>query len=227
MVEKPYLWFTYWVILIVSFSLIGFLLVSKAIGYRYNPLIKRFQRTSMLVVSNAPKDSELIFDGVRHVLRPTTRVPNVLPGVYRVRIQKAGYNPWEKTVNLQPGLVSNLSDIALFREQPIEVADPKPYLDLLPYYQPDDRATVRANGELWVGTQFVSRFSQPPGAVILLPSGKQIIYLRGNELRMIETNGERDELLYTRTTSQSQPFAYINDAVILADGETLKVLKIQ
>lgn len=227
MVEKPYLWFTYWVIMVVSFCLIGFLLVSKAIGYRYNPLIKRFQRTSMLVVTNAPKDSELIFDGVRHVLRPTTRVPNVLPGVYRVRIQKAGYNPWEKTVNLLPGLVLNLSDIALFREQPVEVDDPKPYLDLLPYYQPDGRATIRANGELWVGTQFVSRFSQPPGAAILLPSDRQIIYLRGNELRMIETNGERDELLYTRMSTQITPFAYINEAVILADGETIKVLKIQ
>lgn len=217
----------YWLFLVVSFCIIGFLLVTMATGYRYNPHTRTYQKTGMVIITDPPRDSVFIMDGKRTGLRNTTRIPNVLPGIYRVQITKPGYISWEETIDVKPSFVVNLSNISLFRKEPHVIRDNQRYLDLLPYYNvPDNRVRI-VEDELWVGTRFVSRFSEPPTNALLLPDGQHILYLRGHEMRVIETDGERDELLLTRTSADLEPFALVEDAVVVQDGAETKVLRIQ
>lgn len=220
-------WSVYWLFLIISFCVIGFLLVTRATGYRYNPHQQRYQKTGMVIVANAPRDSQLLLSGTIYPLRGTTRVPNVLPGSYRVEIKKEGYNSWEKNITVEPGFVASLDDVTLFRSVPVELFNVTEYEELLPYYQVQDDRLRLVNGELWFGTQLVSRFNDPPSKAILLPDNRYVLYLKGPEVRVVEVTGEHDQLLYTRQTTEAEPLAFIDGAVIFQDGPVLRVIQIQ
>src|SRR5436190_24364001 len=99
------LWLINWLFLVVSFVIIGFLLVTQATGYRYNPHNHRLQKTGMFIITTQPRDSQLTVDNQRYNLASQRRIANILPGTYRIKITKTGYLPWEKIVTVRPGYV--------------------------------------------------------------------------------------------------------------------------
>lgn len=224
---QPFWWFIYWLLLIGSFSVIGFLLVAKATGYRYNNHVGRWQKTGMLIVETTPKDSILLLDGQRFTLSGSTRIPNVLPGTYRTQVMRNDYNFWEETVTINPGFVVTLAPVMLYLKQPLELPPTPEHEQRLAQAFPDGELRI-VEGELWYGTRLVSRFVDPPTVASLLPNGHTIIYLRGKELRVIDTNGRHDQLLYVReSTEPTLLVALDNTTVVFRDGTRAKVLKIQ
>lgn len=221
-------WTIQWVFLIVSFSLIGFSLVTMAMGYRFNPHTHRYQKTGMIIVSNPPKDSYLLIDGKQQPLKQgANRIPNVLPGHYRLVIGKDGYLPREEQVTIEPGYVVTLPDIELFLAEPRVITDNPDYEELLPFYNVPDNQLRLVDGELRQGTRLITRFSNPPSRVLLLPSGRHVAYLRDNEIRLIETNGEHDILLYSGQNLSDDAFAAIDDVLVFRENGQLKGLVIR
>lgn len=220
-------WLSYWIFLLISFCLVGFWLVSRAIGYRYNPQQHRLQKTGMIILTDPPKESVLTIDSKHYPLKPQTRIPNVLPGTYRLVITKPDYQPWEEVVTISSGFVVNINHINLFYSRPVEVTDSEHYQNLTPYYTVHDDRIRIVDGELWFGSQLVSRFSQPPSKAILWPSNNQIVYLQGNEVRVIDINGEHDLLLYRREIDDPELLVVIDNNLVFRDKIGLKVLRIQ
>lgn len=223
--RQRFWWIITWAFLITSFSLIGFLLVMTAMGFRYNPHTQRYQKTGMIIATNPPRESVLVLDGRKLALKPSTRIPNLLPGTYRLRVTKSGYLPWEKTVTVEPSFVVNLGTITLFRQHPIKITNNQHYLELLPYHVPDNQVRVIDN-EIWLGTRLVSRFSEPISNALLWTDRNYIIYLKGAEIRAIGINGEHDQLLYTRQSTEATPFALIDGRIVVQDGAAITVLQI-
>lgn len=207
--------------------IVGFWLVSQAMGYRYNPALGRLQKTGMLIISNAPKESQLKLDNRTYTLKTTTRLPNLLPGTYHLTISKNNYTPWEDTVTVQPGFVVNLNDISLFLARPIVLPEQKKYADLVPFYQTNDNRLRLDDNELWMGTELISRFSQPLDNALLLADGRHLVYLRGREVHILETNGRHDQLLYTRGSVEPKPLVLIEGVVVFADTGGVTALQIQ
>lgn len=221
------LWIIYWLILVTSFLAIGFTLTSRAMGYRYNPLVRAYQKMGMIVIDNPPNNSYFLIDGKSHFLQETMRLPNILPGIYRVRLEKNGYIPWEKRIEIKPGLVVHLKDVSLFNKTPIFDQNISAYTNQLPYYKGEGAGVRIVEDELWIGADFVSRFSAKPSNALLLPNQKYILYLINNEVRAIHRSGEQDTLLLTRSSSEPLPFAYIDNALVFQDGGEIKAMKIE
>jgi hypothetical protein len=219
-------WFIYWLFLVVSFCIVGFLLVTQAMGYRYNTHQHRYQKTGMVIITNPPDDSQLSIDGKEYSLRSTTRIPNILPGTYRLAITKPGYHPWLKTVTIDPGFVANIERVSLYLEKPIELEDPSKYVDLVPFYSVRDNRLRLEDGEIWFDSKLVSRFDTAPSDALLLPND-HIAYLHGDEVRIIESNGENDQLLYKRQTADATVFALIDGILVFNDISGTKAIQIQ
>ncbi len=221
-------WLVFWFILIGSFVTIGFLLVATATGYRYNASVGRWQKTGMLIVSISPNNSTLRLDGQSYfVERSMIRVPNVLPGTYRVQIDHHTYTPWMQTITIKPGYVVNLDPVSLFLEDPIESPGSVAQQELIATATPSREVRI-VDGELRHGTSLVSRFVDPPSSAILLPTGRHVLYVQGKELRIIQTNGLNDHLIYTR--DNNNPTLLVMDdesTVIFYDGDLVKALKIR
>lgn len=220
-------WFIYWLALVVSFCLIGFILVAQATGYRYNRQVSRWQKTGMIVVSAEPNDSNLYLENTRYELSLSSRIPNILPGSYRIEVRHVKYMPWESSVTILPGYVASFEPIILFLKEPINLEPRAEHYEKLEKPRVDDEVRI-VDGELWLANRLVSRFVDPPTAAILLSTGRHIVYSQGNHIRVIEANGSHDQLLYARSSFELTALRLEGDrSIIFNDGNEIKVLQIR
>lgn len=86
--------------------------VFLAKGYTFSPTEKRIVGTGIISVSSEPDSASVFIDG--HLTTATNAtVSNLPPKQYTVRVVKEGLIPWEKTVEVKEGLVTELK-VTLF-----------------------------------------------------------------------------------------------------------------
>lgn len=99
--------------IVISTILILFLLLIGTIagifyarGYRFDPNNPGaiLEGTGLLVITSRPDGARVLIDG--HLTTATNNTINLTPGSYKVRIEKDGYFPWEKTIEIKKEAVS-------------------------------------------------------------------------------------------------------------------------
>lgn len=104
-------------IIILFLILVGTAIgIYYAQGYRFNfnnP--KLIQGTGLLVLTSKPDGARVVVDG--HLTTATNNTINLAPGVYKVRIEKDGYFPWEKSITVNQETVSQ-ANATLFPTAP-------------------------------------------------------------------------------------------------------------
>jgi hypothetical protein len=97
------------------------------------------QKTGMAIINSEPSGAEiylnnqkqLIFSGLAlkfmpakiDTLKTPTRIKNLLPGAYDLRIELPGYWPWNRRINIYPGKITHLIDVNLFKQSaPVFIA---------------------------------------------------------------------------------------------------------
>lgn len=225
---RRFTWLLYWLFLTASFSVIGFLLVAAATGYKYNSHLSRWQKTGMLIVNVNPRDEILTFDGLEYPVSKSLRLPNILPGTYRVKVSKTDYLDWEDTITIKPGFVTSLRDPELFLAKPERVTLTDRAVSLLEGRLPaDDRLRITDN-ELWFKTHLISRFSDTPSNALLLPGERYLVYAQAKQIHVIDIDGGHDQQLYERINSGPTPLALQDDQTLLFnDQEGIVALKFQ
>lgn len=133
-------------LLYISFIVLFFLLTPAisfyAAGYNFDWKTGDIQRTAILIVETMPRGAtitleaqasrehnwlyEIVYNDI--TLQTPEKVRNLLPGDYRIRLEKEGYLPYERRLHLEGGTTTVLNDIPLFRApapQPVVVGDIK------------------------------------------------------------------------------------------------------
>jgi hypothetical protein len=181
----------------------------------------------MIVMSAEPDNSLLTVDGQQYKINQNTRIPNLLPGTYRLRLARDNYQAWETTTTINPGYVISFDTVSLFLEQPIDVAVSESTTALLANPPVNDEIRI-VDGEIWRGTHFVSRFATPPTNAILLSTGRHVLYSLGNQIRVVDVDGEHDWFIYQRSTSDTTPLIQVDNKTIgFYDAGAPKVLQIR
>lgn len=100
----------------VGFFVTAPLVVLYTAGYRYNFGTGEIVQTGVLSLSSTPRGASIVLDD--ETLRASTPalLKNVLPGDHTVRIEKAGYSSWEKTLTVQSRSTTFADDVVLFLE---------------------------------------------------------------------------------------------------------------
>ena len=92
------------------------LAIFLAKGYTFSPKEKRIVGTGIITIKSSPDAASVFIDG--HLTTATNAtIPGLSPKTYQVRVVKEGFIPWERSVEVKEGLVSDLK-LILFPAQP-------------------------------------------------------------------------------------------------------------
>jgi len=109
---------------VVLFILVSYIVVLYAQGYKYSFSESKFFRTGSIHV-RASEDANVYLGG--RFLNSTSffgnsyTISRLLPGQYKVKLERENFSSWEKTVIVEEGLVSDYSRILLLPK----TGDPK------------------------------------------------------------------------------------------------------
>lgn len=99
------------------------LLILYTAGYRYNIQTRQIQRTGILSIDTQPQGASIYIDNTLVNEQTDVVIANIIPGNYEVRIEKDGYYPWKKRLDVNANLSTFVKELQLFKESEPEELD--------------------------------------------------------------------------------------------------------
>jgi len=104
---------------VVVFLILSYITILYAQGYKYSFSKNRFFRTGAVYIKTNTNADVYLNDkllGNTSFLNNSYRIEGLLPGRYKIRVQKNDYSIWQKSVVIDEGFVSEFSQILLLPE---------------------------------------------------------------------------------------------------------------
>ena len=73
-------------------------------GYRPNPTTGKVSPTGLLAATSVPDGAQILING--QLRSATNTTIDLEPGTYKIEFKKDGYSPWQKTLQVQAGVVT-------------------------------------------------------------------------------------------------------------------------
>lgn len=114
-----------WLLLLVLvFAVTAPAVVFYTAGYRWNPKKWTIERNGTLIFDTTPSGASIFLDNNLLTSRTPLTRQDIAPGTYRVRLEKEGHHPWEKTIEVRPERATFVTDIWLWaRTEPTRVVE--------------------------------------------------------------------------------------------------------
>ncbi|MFH1822463.1 MAG: hypothetical protein ABH830_02065 [Patescibacteria group bacterium] len=132
------------IIFIFAFLIIASFATLYAAGYKINfswplNLKQTFQKTGMFIFNSEPKGAIIklndktqqlflkkYYSKDNSYIKTPAKIKNLLPGEYNVKLELAGFWPWQKKLTISPGQSTFAEDIYLFKKDiPMQIMDSK------------------------------------------------------------------------------------------------------
>ena len=94
------------------------LILSFALGYKFNPRTFQFVKTGIISLKTQPQGADVYLNGRLWDAKTPVTINELLPGAYNLKIELKGYYPWILDVNVEPRKVARLEKIILFPNRP-------------------------------------------------------------------------------------------------------------
>ena len=113
--------------LFLAFITIGGGIALYSQGFRINASDLAIQKIGGIFVRSNPRDAEIALDkkiikNKSWLLQSGTLINNLVPGYHALVIKKDGYREWQKTIMVEPSLVSEMDSIVLVKEMaPVKI----------------------------------------------------------------------------------------------------------
>src|SRR3990167_2692883 len=105
-------------IMVAIFLVVTPLVVGYARGYRFDFDLRKVTQVGGIAVETEPSDALVFLDGKYTEDDTPTFIRSLLPQhFYHVRVERAGYLPWEKTLEVAAREVAVARNIILFRSE--------------------------------------------------------------------------------------------------------------
>lgn len=131
-------------ICLVLFLSVTPLIIFYSQGYRFDADSKKITRTGGFFLKVTPKQTKIYVD---EKLKEETNfffgsvlIENLLPKRYKVRVEKEGYSPWEKNLEIKEKEVTEAKNIVLFPKDPNFTVLTKEVKDF--WLSPDERKII-------------------------------------------------------------------------------------
>jgi hypothetical protein len=108
------------------------LIVARMLGFVFNPLTHRLEKTGLVYVSTNPPDAAVVIDGRMAHQRTPTVIRDLPPGNHFIRIELNGYNDWERTIPIVGKKATVLANTLLIPEEwPLIKISRQPYQNIM------------------------------------------------------------------------------------------------
>ncbi len=122
MEDKPYklmrriFFWLFFFAFIISLPLVIF----YSLGYQFNPNLKRFQKTGIISIKSSPQNAEVYLQGNKIQEVTPCDLKELLPGVYKIKLEKEGFYPYQIDVDVRSSFVSVLDAILIPKIKDVE-----------------------------------------------------------------------------------------------------------
>lgn len=93
------------------------MLILRLLGFVFDPTTKHFVKTGIIYVSSNPPDANVYINGRLAPEKTPTVIRDLTPNDYTVRMELAGYTPWENTVPVVDKKATSIENILLIPTQ--------------------------------------------------------------------------------------------------------------
>jgi hypothetical protein len=109
---------------ILGFFICAPILILYTSGYRYNFKKDTVQRTGAIVIETEPRGATAYLNNELMDSTTSTRLNNILPDEYSIRLEKENYYPWQKKLSVKSQETTFAENITLFPKiDPIQISD--------------------------------------------------------------------------------------------------------
>lgn len=158
------------------------LIVSRMLGFVFDPAQQRFEKTGLVYISTNPPDATVYIDGKLAHQKTPTAIHDLAPGDHFIRIELNGYNDWENTIPIIAKKATVLANTLLIPEQwPINRISTQTYKNI---YIVDDDIILAVNPLL----EDIDLFHTTQKLKVSLFS-KDSIYAQGQLVHLYKTPG--------------------------------------
>jgi len=218
----------FWGSLVALFLVLSTSVGLVATGYQFDWQNQRLTRTGLIYLAGSPRNVTVSINGSIVSNRLPVKLPTLFPGEYLVTIDKEGYASWKKTFSLLPGQARTESDILLFLLSPevATVSDP----ELIQRVKNNTEASPLIDGnEIRFNNRLVTRVSGELLDAALSPNRSHVFFQVDKEIRVIETDGGNELVLFTIGSAGRSQLIVVDEAkdLIILDGDTVKRLRIR
>lgn len=219
--------------LMITVISLGVIFYAQGIRFDYKNLA--IIRTGVLVVDFLPKDATVLINEEEMETGRGTLVENLVPNTYFLSVSKSGFNPYTRRLKIEPESVNVFKNIILFRsEVDISILDDEKSISNLNSPLNDlatrDQDDLSYNDyEIWIKDALVTRFSKKIDNAIWYSDYYHIIYQQGNEIRVIESDGYGDALLFRleQETPTRMAVGKRGQEIYFIDNDVYKVAEIR
>lgn len=221
-----------WLLFLLVIVAIAGYLILIANGYQVNFKTFRIAKTGMIFLKSNPSQVSV---NVNNQLKSTNtpyRETNLWPGRYDVKISQENYQDWQKSLEVEEGLISAQEYIKLFlaNPKPLETteAEKSSFQELLKEW-PAKGLEIKNDSEIWFNDILVTRFFKPVKAVGWYPDLRHIIFQLDNEIRIMDADGTNNIKLAQLSSSETSEFIPYDEGetLLYKDGEDIKKIQIR
>ncbi len=145
------------ILLIGIFSLIFFIsafnIIPYSLGYVFDFKKKKFIATGAFYFKTYPKECEISLNGKfikkTDPIFGTALIKNLKPGKYEIEIEKEGYHPWRKELEIKEKFVTEAKFIFLFQENPSLYLLSKEVESFFPFLNKNEILLKKRNKNGW------------------------------------------------------------------------------
>ncbi len=199
----------YWLIGVFFFVIFSTIALGYSLGYRYNADRGTWQQTGVIRI-NGPLSGlplQVVIDGEYVSGTMPVRYNRVLPGTHTIQLTKDGYQPWSRTMELEPNQRISFTDAILIYTKPKEA------LETI-ITENDSRFTdystrnleVRNGNELWIEDEFVARRTEDILSPRWFPLGVHVLCQLGDEIVLYDVYGKTTQSLVKLSSSEQVAF---------------------
>lgn len=214
----------FWLGLTGAFTLTAAYIVTLALGYKVNFKTRQVQKTALVAIKTTPREAIIYLNGKPIGEKTPLRKSKLLPGLSEIKIEKAGYQTWQQSLNLEEGRAYDLTNVVLFLKDPVLGA---PQDQSAPMPSADDFNLYFSGGEIWYKDKLVTRLSQEIKNAIVYPDKAHIVFQVDGEIRIVEATGTNNTLLVKLDSTENSVFGLASDnLLVFKDGSKIKQAKI-
>ena len=95
------------------------LILSYALGYKFNYQSFKFVKTGLIYLKTQPEGAKIYLNGKLYPEKTPASIAELLPGVYKVRLELAEHYLWKAEVDVEAGKASRIDKIIFFPLRPV------------------------------------------------------------------------------------------------------------
>lgn len=104
------------ILLVIIFIAAAPSIIFYTAGYKYNFNKNKIEKTGSLVLDSIPPKARVLLNGRDAKKITPATFSHLLPDDYRIRLEKTGYYPWEKTLAVESNRTTFATDVVFLRE---------------------------------------------------------------------------------------------------------------